>query len=111
MPVTNEVDPTDLGRDRGLVLRPEIASSWRRSTSSGLAPDRFFVPEREPDLESRLVQAGRPVVSRIAADLADLDLSVILTDAAANVLVRADGSRSISTLLDQVSLGPGYAYA
>jgi DNA-binding CsgD family transcriptional regulator len=110
-PATSEVDPVDLGRDRGLVPRPEIATSWWCSTSSGLAPDRFIVPEREPDLESSFVRAARPVIRRISSDLAALDVSVILTDAAANVLVRADGSRSITARLDQVSLGPGYAYA
>jgi DNA-binding CsgD family transcriptional regulator len=104
-------DPAELGRDRGLELRPEIVSSWQRSASSGLAPDRFIVPEREPRLESRFVQAARPVLRRISADLAALDVSVILTDASANVLVRADGSRSIRARLDRVSLGPGYAYA
>jgi DNA-binding CsgD family transcriptional regulator len=107
---TSGVDPSDLGRDRGLALRPEIASSWRRSTSSGLAPDRFIVPAREPELESRFVRAARPVLRRISSDLADLDVSVILTDGTANVLVRADGSRSIRARLDRVSLGPGYAY-
>jgi DNA-binding CsgD family transcriptional regulator len=107
----SEVDPADLGRDRGLSPRPEIASSWRRSTSSGLAPDQFTVPEREPELESRFVLAARPVLRRISADLADLNVSVILTDASANVLVRADGSRTIRARLDRVSLGPGYAYA
>ncbi len=57
------------------------------------------------------MRASRPVLGRISADLAALDVSVILTDASANVLVRADGSRSIRARLDQVSLGPGYAYA
>jgi transcriptional regulator of acetoin/glycerol metabolism len=79
--------------------------------SSSLAPDRFIVPAREQDLESRFVRAARPVLRRISADLADLDVSVILADAAASILVRADGSRSISARLDEVSLGPGYAYA
>jgi transcriptional regulator of acetoin/glycerol metabolism len=104
-------DTGDLGRDRGLELRPEIASSWLRSASSGLAPDRFFVPELEPDLESEFVQAARPVLTRISEDLAALNVSVILTDASANVLVRADGSRSIGTRLDHVLLGVGHAYA
>jgi transcriptional regulator of acetoin/glycerol metabolism len=106
----SDFDLSDLGRDRGLVLRPEIVSSWQRSTSSGLAPDRLIVPAREPDLESRFVHASRPVLRRLSADLADLDVSIILTDASANVLVRVDGSRSIGVQLDRVSLGPGYAY-
>jgi transcriptional regulator of acetoin/glycerol metabolism len=110
-PVASGVDLADLGRDRGLVLRPEIASSWRRSTLSGLAPDRFVVPAHEPELESRFLRAARPVLERISADLSDLDVSVILTDASANVLVRADGSRSIRARLDEVSLSPGYAYS
>jgi transcriptional regulator of acetoin/glycerol metabolism len=108
---TGTTDPAALGRERGLQLRPEIESSWQRSASSGLAPDRFVVPEHEPELASRFVHAARPVLRRISADLAALDVSVILTDAAANVLVRADGSRSIGARLDRVSLGPGHAYA
>jgi DNA-binding CsgD family transcriptional regulator len=110
-PTTDVPDPAELGKDRGVELRPEIVSSWQRSASSGLAPDRFIVPAREPELESKFVRAARPVLRRISADLAALDLSVILTDASANVLVRADGSRSIRARLDRVSLGPGYAYA
>ena len=104
-------DPAELGRDRGLELRPEIESSWQRSASWGLAPDRFVVPEGEPELESKFVGVARPVLRRISADLAALDVSVILTDASANVLVRADGTRSIGTRLDRVSLGPGRTYA
>lgn len=110
-PAAGTPDPVELGRERGLVLRPEIVSSWQRSASSGVAPDRFTVPEREPELESRFMRAARPVLRRISADLAALDVSVILTDASANVLVRADGSRSIRARLDRVSLGPGYTYA
>jgi transcriptional regulator of acetoin/glycerol metabolism len=108
---TSRVDPVELGQDRGLALRPEIVSSWQRSASSGVAPDRFTVPAREPELESSFMRAARPVLRRISSDLADLDVSVILTDASANVLLRADGSRSIRARLDRVSLGPGYAYA
>lgn len=67
--------------------------------------------EHEPELESKFVRAAEPVVRRISADLAALDVSVVLTDASANVVVRADGSRSIRARLDRVSLGPGYAYA
>jgi hypothetical protein len=65
-PATSQIDPGDLGRDRGLVPRPEIASSWRRSSSLGLAPDRFIVPAREPELESRFMRAARPVLRRIS---------------------------------------------
>ncbi|HEY1828715.1 MAG TPA: LuxR C-terminal-related transcriptional regulator [Acidimicrobiales bacterium] len=110
-PAPGLADPAELERDRGLELRPEIASSWQRSASWGLAPDRLIVPEHEPELESKFVRAARPVLRRISADLAALDVSVVLSDASANVLVRADGSRSIRARLDQVSLGPGYAYA
>jgi DNA-binding CsgD family transcriptional regulator len=109
-PATRKVDPVDLEQDRGLALRPEIASSWERSASSGLAPDRFIVPTREPELESSFMQAARPVLHCISEDLGGLDVSLILTDASANVLLRADGSRSIGSRLDGVSLGPGYAY-
>jgi transcriptional regulator of acetoin/glycerol metabolism len=110
-PAAGVAVPMELGRDRGLVLRPEIVSSWQRSASSGLAPDHFSVPEHEPELESKFVRAARPVLRRISADLAALDVSLILTDDSANILMRSDGSRSIRARLDRVSLGPGYAYS
>lgn len=75
------------------------------------APDHFSVPEHEPELESKFVRAARPVLRRIAADLAALDVSLVLTDDSANVLMRSDGSRSIRARLDRVSLGPGYTYS
>ncbi len=110
-PAAGPAVPTELGRDRGLLLRPEIVSSWQRSASSGLAPDHFSVPEHEPELESMFVRAARPVLRRIAADLAALDVSLNLTDDSANVLIRSDGSRSVRSRLDRVSLGPGYTYS
>jgi transcriptional regulator of acetoin/glycerol metabolism len=110
-PVAGVADATELGRERGLLLRPEIVASWQRSASSGLAPDHFSVPEHETELESKFVRAARPVLRRISADLAALDVSLILTDDSANVLLRSDGSRSIRARLDRVSLGPGYTYS
>jgi sigma-54 dependent transcriptional regulator, acetoin dehydrogenase operon transcriptional activator AcoR len=102
---------TELGRERRLVLRPEVVSSRQRSASSGLSPDRFSAPEYEPELESKFVRAARPALRGTSADLAALDVSLILTDDSANILMRCDGSRSIRTRLDRVSLGSGYAYS
>jgi hypothetical protein len=84
-PAASAAVPTELGRDRGLVLRPEIVSSCVRSASSGLAPGHFSVPGHEPELKSNFVLAP---VRRISADLAALDASLILTEDSANVLMR-----------------------
>ena len=102
----------ELKRERELdTLRPEIGASWGRSVSLGLEPDRLHVLAADPDLESRFVSAAEPVVQNVADDLAAMEISVVLTDARANVLVRSDGGRVIRRELDRVSIAPGYTYS
>lgn len=75
------VVPTELGREKGLVLRPEIVSSWQRSASSGLATDHFSLPEHE--LESKVVRPPARCSGHLGGP-GRPDASLILTDDAAN---------------------------
>ncbi|HLI37447.1 MAG TPA: hypothetical protein VKV80_08905, partial [Streptosporangiaceae bacterium] len=51
------------GVPAGAPLRPEIATSWRRSLMSGVDPDGFE-PDYDPEVstEGQLCAAARPVI-------------------------------------------------
>jgi len=93
-------------------VRPGVLDSWRRSKSLRVHPDRVDLPfVREPDIDSPLVIAAAPVLRRIAEDLAEQPVSVILTSADGVVLERLASDATIVKALDAVSLAPGYSYA
>jgi sigma-54 dependent transcriptional regulator, acetoin dehydrogenase operon transcriptional activator AcoR len=89
-------------------VRPEISASWRRSRLSGVTPDRLPEPPASAiDLDSRLVRAARPVLERMAVDIGDTALSVMLTDGGARILERRVGVAGLRTALDAVGAVPG----
>jgi transcriptional regulator of acetoin/glycerol metabolism len=93
-------------------MRPEIARSWVRSRESGVRPDgdpRTSLGEFDP--ETRLLRVARPVLDRLADEIDNADMSVILTDARGLVLDRRAGSPSLLRGLDQVLLAPGHVYS
>jgi transcriptional regulator of acetoin/glycerol metabolism len=94
------------------TVRPGVLDSWRRSKSLRVHPDRVDLPfVREPDIDSPLVIAAAPVLQRIAEDLAEQPVSVILTSADGVVLERLASDATIVKALDAVRLAPGYSYA
>ncbi|HEY3810690.1 MAG TPA: helix-turn-helix domain-containing protein [Acidimicrobiales bacterium] len=99
----------DLGN---LAVRDPILTSWRRSQFWGVAvelPELPFQPDIDTD--SRVVRAARPVLERLQTVLAEMAVSVVLTDAHANVLYRWAGEHSLTQDLDAVWLAPGFSYA
>ena len=89
-------------------VRPEISASWRRSRLSGVTPDRLPEPPASSiDLDSRLVRAARPVLERMAVDIGDTALSVMLTDGGARILERRVGVAGLRAALDAVGAVPG----
>ena len=94
------------------VVREEIVASWRRSSQTGLRPDRFEVPH-DPDVDSDalLVGAAHPVLDQLADDLVPTRMSVLLTDDRAHVLDRRVPDPSLHVRLDGISLAPGFVYA
>src|ERR1700730_10322028 len=99
----------DLGN--GSVRGPVLAS-WRRSQFGGVSVELQELPyQPNIDTDSRLVHAAQPVVDRLQAVLADMAVSVIVTDAHARVLDRRAGDPSLLRELDAVWLAPGFSYA
>lgn len=92
-------------------LRPYIDVSWQRSQASLVDtdhPDPVFVAE--PNRESPLLRAARPVLASLAAELANEPVCLILTDSNGVVLRRGGGDSSLLRALDAVRLAPGFRY-
>lgn len=90
------VDDRDIDAHEGapLGLRPEIEQSWRRCRAiGGAAADGSrlrFVDDTRTD--SKLVRAARPpVVDRLAEQLADVPVTILLADQDATIVDRRTG--------------------
>lgn len=94
------------------AVRPEIAASWRRSKLSGVSPDRVPVVPVDDlnERSSRLLHVARPVLDRLAEELAETVTSIIVTDPDARILARRVGERELNSSLDRVMAVPGALY-
>ncbi|WP_336631174.1 MULTISPECIES: sigma-54-dependent Fis family transcriptional regulator [unclassified Microbacterium] len=92
-------------------VRPVVAASWQRSRSLGVDA-LTSAPGYHTDLDTdgRLVSAARPVLDRLADEVAELALSIALTDASSRLLLRVDTEQRIGRLLDSVHFAPGFDY-
>ncbi|MDH6236107.1 helix-turn-helix domain-containing protein [Cryobacterium sp. CG_9.6] len=94
------------------VVAGVVAASWQRSFTAGVnAASAQAVFHDDLDLTGRLMRCSKPVIARLSDDMAQMPLSIVLTDARARILARSETSKTIGTLLDQVSLAPGFTYA
>ena len=92
-------------------VRPEVASSWRRSLTSDLSPDRLDVPYVSgSEGDDRLVRAARPVLEQMAEDLSSVSMSVVLSDPNGRILDRSVANTELRGQLDSVMLAPGFRY-
>jgi sigma-54 dependent transcriptional regulator, acetoin dehydrogenase operon transcriptional activator AcoR len=101
--------------ESGDISQPEVrhtvVESWRRSKSFGVDVDRLDPPlHPDIDLDSKLMRAARPILSRLECVLAGTRVSVLLTDAQGWVLSRA-GENALNKHLDEIKLAPGFSYA
>lgn len=94
------------------LVRDEIVSSWRRCQVVGVVPEGAEVPYR-PEFErpQRLRRAADPVINRLAEQLDDGPISILLADSDAQIVDRRAGGREISTALDAAYVAPGFLYA
>ena len=93
-------------------VRESISNSWRRSMAMDISADPTdlqFV--REPELDSPLVEAARPIMQRLADGLESEPVSAILTSDDGVVLSRAGAIGRLGRDLDTVRLAPGFSYA
>lgn len=94
------------------TVAPGVLNSWLRSRDLDIHPDRVDLPFlREPDTDTPLTHAAAPVLRRIADDLSDQAVSVVLTSADGLVLDRIAPDSKIEGMLDEVRLARGYSYA
>ena len=89
--------------------RPEIASSWRRSVLSGVAPagPRLDNDGVDFDPSSRLLRAAAPVLDRLAERLLGTRYNVILADRDGHIVYRWLADRRLETVLDSLGIRPG----
>ncbi|MGW6278641.1 sigma-54-dependent Fis family transcriptional regulator [Kribbella sp. NPDC055071] len=94
------------------VVPDLVEASWRRSYSAGVNAATVEAQyHADLDLSSRLVRCAEPVIERLGQEVADLPLSIALTDARARILTRTDTDRSIGARLEKVAFAPGFDYA
>ena len=89
-----------------------VAASWQRSFSAGVdAVSSQAVFHSDMHLTGRLMRCSEPVIARLSDEMAEMSLSIVLTDYKARILSRSETDKTIGTLLDEVSLAPGFNYA
>ncbi|WP_104138473.1 MULTISPECIES: sigma-54-dependent Fis family transcriptional regulator [unclassified Cryobacterium] len=89
-----------------------VAASWQRSLTAGVnAFSSQAVFHSDLDLTGRLMRCSAPVIARLSEEMAEMPLSIVLTDSKARILSRLETDKTIGTLLDEVSLAPGFNYA
>ena len=93
-------------------VREAIKASWLRSQNLRVATDRVdpaFVAEGHT--AAPLAVNAAPVLGKLADELADEPVGIILTDAQGLVLQRVSGDSELGRRLDAASLAPGFNYA
>lgn len=100
------------GDDTASAFRDEIVSSWRRCQLVGVLPGGEDVPYR-PDFErpNRLLRAAGPVIDRLAEQMSDGPISILLADSDAQIIDRHPGKRELEKALDKALVAPGFSYA
>lgn len=94
------------------AVAPSVLNSWMRSRDLHIHPDRVDLPYlRDPDTDTPLTHAAAPVLRRIAEDLSEQAVSVVLTSADGLVLDRIAPDAKIERILDDIRLAKGYSYA
>jgi len=89
-----------------------VAASWQRSFTAGVdAVSLKAKYHTDLDLTGRLMRCAQPVIARLSEDMAQMPLSIVLTDYKARILSRSETDNTIGTLLDNISLAPGFNYS
>lgn len=89
-----------------------VAASWRRSMSAGVDAAKSQADYHDDlDTSGRLARCSAAVIVRLSEEMADLPLSIVLSDSKARILSRLETDVTIGRLLDTVLLAPGFNYA
>lgn len=98
--------------DAARQFRDEIVSSWRRCQLVGVVPTGEDVPYK-PEFErpNRLLRAAGPVIDRLADQMSEGPVSILLADSDAQIIDRRAGKRELEKALDKAMVAPGFSYA
>ncbi len=90
----------------------DVLNSWRRSKASSVGPDRLLDQcARDVDADTPLTRAAAAVLQRLADDMGQHALGIVLTSTDGVVLDRIVTDRALLDTLDEVQLARGYSYA
>lgn len=104
-------DFLEFGAAASVGVAPVVAASWARSQSAGVNADVYRVTHYEDvDFDSRLARCARPVLERLARDMAEVPVTIALTDAKARLIARKDCSTAVGRVLDRVDFQPGCSF-
>ncbi|MEV5651311.1 helix-turn-helix domain-containing protein [Nocardia sp. NPDC052254] len=92
--------------DGRLIVRPEIALSWKRSALSGVDPDAGFdaSPDTNLDLSSRLLRAARPILDEIARQITGTGICVLLADRDCRIVARVFDDHVIERKMERLGV-------
>jgi DNA-binding CsgD family transcriptional regulator len=93
------------------AVREPILASWRRAAESGLVPDHIHAPY-DPDIDAggRLRWAAAPALAAVSADLADLDVALLLSDSRAHLIERW-APPATARAMDRIGAAAGFVCA
>jgi transcriptional regulator of acetoin/glycerol metabolism len=91
--------------------RALIVQSWRRSNLAGVRADLAGVPWEEIDPQCSLARCAEPVLTHFEQELAELPVSIVLTDAQGRLLGRRESRQRLRKRLDAVLFSQGFCYA
>ena len=100
------------GRAESEAVPRVVAASWHRSFAAGVDASTARASfHADLDVSSRLMRCARPVIARLGDEMAQMPLSIVLTDNRARILSRSETDHTIGHRLDGVSLAQGFNYA
>ena len=93
------------------LVDAHIVASWDRSVRARVPSNGGDIPFRsDADPESRLAWASREPVRKAVHALGTLPVGIVVADVDGTVLARADADRPARSVLDRISLAPGFVY-
>jgi len=99
------------GSSLAVDVRQDILASWERVAKASVRPEALTIPYN-PDIElgSRLQREAAPVMDLVATQLAETEISLLLTDAQGGVADSRVSSRSLRSELDHLQIAPGFSW-
>lgn len=91
-------------------VRGEVLTSWRRSRSNGVDPERAAVPYVETELDTHFTRVATPIMERMAELLVGDRSCLALADPGGSVTWRWVSEPMLRGVLDQLSVAEGFCF-